>query len=34
MLMPNLDSAILKTLNKFINGDLRKINSCYNIYKN
>ena len=34
MLMPNLDSSILKTLNKFINGDLRKINSCYDIYKN
>ena len=34
MLMPNLDSSILKTLNKFINGDLRKIKSCYNIYKN
>ena len=34
MLMPNLDSNIFKTLNKFINGDLRKIKSCYNIYKN
>lgn len=33
MIMPNLDTAVLKTLNDMINGDLRKINSCFNIYK-
>ena len=34
LLMPSLKPDILDSLHKFINGDLRKVNSCYNIYKN
>jgi SpoVK/Ycf46/Vps4 family AAA+-type ATPase len=34
LLMPNLEYEILIKLNNFIQGDLRKINSCYSIYKN
>lgn len=34
LLMPKLETNVLETLNNFINGDLRKIKSCYDIYKN
>ena len=34
IIMPTLEPEILDTLNKFIDGDLRKIKSCHNIYKN
>ena len=34
MLMPKLDNALLNDMINFINGDLRKIKSTYDIYKN
>lgn len=34
MLMPKLESTLLKNMITFINGDLRKIKSTYDIYKN
>ena len=34
MLMPKLDNTLLKNMITFINGDLRKIKSTYDIYKN
>ena len=34
MLMPKLESTLLKNMISFINGDLRKIKSTYDIYKN
>ena len=33
LLMPNLDSKLAVNLIDFINGDLRKLRSTYNIYK-
>lgn len=32
-LMPNVNSETLCKLNDYINGDLRKVNACYGIYK-
>ena len=34
LLMPNLDSKLLSSIVKFIQGDLRKLKSTYDIYKN
>ena len=34
MLMPKLDNSLLKNMITFINGDLRKIKSTFEIYKN
>ena len=34
MLMPKLDNTLLNDMINFINGDLRKIKSTYDIYKN
>ena len=34
MLMPKLENTLLKNMITFINGDLRKIKSTYDIYKN
>tara|TARA_A100001015_G_scaffold317259_1_gene433769 strand:+ start:69 stop:1370 length:1302 start_codon:yes stop_codon:yes gene_type:complete len=34
ILMPTLDSELIKSMAEFIQGDLRKLNSTYNIYKN
>ena len=34
MLMPKLENTLLKNMISFINGDLRKIKSTYDIYKN
>ena len=34
MLMPKLDNTLLKNMVTFINGDLRKVKSTYDIYKN
>ena len=34
MLMPTLDASLLQNMVMFINGDLRKVNATYDIYKN
>ena len=34
ILMPTLESELVKSMGEFIQGDLRKLNSTYNIYKN
>ena len=32
--MPTLDGELVKSMSEFIQGDLRKLDSTYNIYKN
>ena len=32
--MPTLDGELTKSMSEFIQGDLRKLDSTYNIYKN
>jgi len=34
ILMPTLEKELVKSIGEFIQGDLRKLNSTYNIYKN
>jgi len=34
IIMPTLDNELVDNIIKFINGDIRKLNSIYNIYKN